>query len=688
MKRYISILSLLAALMPGTSLQSQEIRTPEKVVADLLARLPADNQDLAASLMEEMYALGTEGRALICSKVVPPGTGDDTNVRYAISSLTFHLSGDDKPDRRVEWERQCIGFMKEASHEEVRSFFLRQLNLVGSDAAAEALADFINDSVSCDDAVIALQFIGSNEAARIIASGLASEISPCAAQIMVALADLKYTGAVQDYIRWYEKGNQAEKSASLYGLASTADKAALPVLTRAAENAGYEWEPTGAVQALLLYAKNIGLAGDVRGMDRITRQVMERSITAETTGQRLAAMSVIVEVKGNDALPMLLEAADDPDIVIRGGALRLTNLLPGPEVTSKWIKRVDKVHEEAKAEILFMLGERGDELAVPLMLNTLSSSSVAAAREAAGALAKLEGAMAVDPLLDCIIKTDSEELHMAAANALTTVLDSTGIRRVAARLPQSAGHSTVTLIWLLSWSGRDDYFPTVMSYVKSADPGIRAAAIISLARLSSYDDQAALMTLLGNLSDKHEIAEVQRALAAAALKCPDPQKRSDVMLESFASSNIKLRLAPVLAQTGGEAAAKTVLKEFENGDAGTRDICFDALAHWSDHTALSSLYEIAASGNKTFGRPAFDAYLRSLRTANLNPERKLQLIKEIAPLALSPDAKTEIIILAGTLNTRQAALYISSFMTDESEEVRKSAEETLESMELSVREGL
>ncbi|MCI0522722.1 MAG: hypothetical protein L0Y37_03615, partial [Bacteroidales bacterium] len=389
MKRNIFFQSLLAAFMLSTTLHSQDISSPETGVSGLLARLPADSHELTGKLMEEMFALGAEGRSLICSMVVPAGTGEDTKARYAISSLTFHLSGDESPDRQIEWEKQCIGFMMGASHEEVRIFFLRQLNLIGSAAAVEALTDFIVDSLSCDDAVIALQFIGSEQAVTSLAAALSSDLSPCAAQIMVALADMKYNGAAEDYIRWYEKGNQAEKSAALYGLASTTDPAALPVLIRASENAGYAWEPTGAVQALLLYAKNIGLAGDIRGMDRIIRQVTERSTTSETSGQRLAAMSVTVAVKGRDALPVLLEAADDPDIVIRGGALRLTNTLSGPEVTKKWIKRYENVHGEAKAEILFMLGERGDELAVPLMQKTLSSPSQELAGEAAVALAKL-----------------------------------------------------------------------------------------------------------------------------------------------------------------------------------------------------------------------------------------------------------------------------------------------------------
>ncbi|MCK7530471.1 MAG: hypothetical protein MZV63_05225 [Marinilabiliales bacterium] len=93
-------------------------------------------------------------------------------------------------------------------------------------------------------------------------------------------------------------------------------------------------------------------------MERITGKVMGRSTTSETAAQRLAAMSVTVAVKGKDALPVLLEAADDPDIVIRGGALEADKFAPRIRRNQEWIKRIDKVHHEAKAEILFMLGER------------------------------------------------------------------------------------------------------------------------------------------------------------------------------------------------------------------------------------------------------------------------------------------------------------------------------------------
>ncbi len=682
MNKFKILFAVTAALVLQVALNAQDIRTIETRTADLLARLPADNQDLTKRLMEEMYSLGDEGTSIICGQVVPAGTGDDTKARYAISTLTTHLTADKDNIRRAAWEKQCIRFMKAADKREVRAFFMKQLNLVGSDAAVEVLADYVRDAEICDDAVMALQSVGSDKAHKLLASAIAEGECPCAAQIMIALADSQYGEAVQSYVNWYGKGNRGEQTAALCALAGTGDPAAMIVLMRAAESAGYKWEPTGAVQALLLYARTIGLAGDKRGMKKITDQVISGSTTPATAGQRLAAMSVVVTVMGEDALPMLLAAAGDPDIAVRGGALRLAGLLPGEEATKKWMKRYTKVTGEAKPEILFMLGERGDELAVPLVLKALNDPFREIAGEAVTALAKLQGARAVDPLISWILKYDNEEGHRTAAGALTTILDSTSIGKVAQSLPTSKGHSTVALIWLLAWSGRNEYFDDVLAYVNSEDLGARAAAISSLGSLASWKDQPAIISLLQSTTEKQEIAELQRVLATAAMKADDADKRSEKILAALDKPGDKLRLIPLLAQTGGHEALKRVAYEFENGDAITRDVCFDVLAHWSDHSALKALYDICASGNKTFGMPAFDAYLRMVSVAAVTPERKLLLIKEIAPQAVAPDAKAGMIALAASLGIRPAGFFISGWLSDPSEDVRAAAQEALNEMNL------
>lgn len=682
MNRIRTLLTVTALVLISAAVSAQDVRTLGTKVADLLARMPADNLELASRLMDDMYALGEEGRAMICSQVVPAGTGDDLRARYAVSSLTAHLSGDRDEARKRVWESQCIQFMKKAADREVRSFFMRQLNLIGSDLAVESLADYVSSPEMCDDAVMVLQSVGSEAAASLLYSSLGSGKCPCAAQVMVALAETHPGTVTEIYMQWYNNGTAAEKAAALYAIASTGVPGAGDILLSAATAASFRRDQTGAVEALLLYAKKIGLAGEIKKMEKITGQVIEASRTPETAGQRLAAMSVITEVKGKDALGMLLESADDPDIAIRGGALRLAAGIPGSEATKKWISRYPKVSPAAKPEILYMLGERGDELAVPLMMKALDDPSPEVSAGAVTALARLQGIKAVDPLISWVLKYDSEEGHRAAATALTTVLDSTGMRKIAAALTGSKGHATVTLIRLLAWSGERKYFNDVFPLTASDDAGVRAAAITSLAALASYDDQPRIIGLLEATDDRAEVAELQRALLSAAKRGDDPASRSAVILKSLDTSRDRLKLIPILAETGGEEALKRVAAEFENGDAATRDVCFETLSYWADKSATGVLLGITASGNKTFGRPAFDAYMRMVSVSQLTPERKLLLVKDIAPYAAAPDARAGMVAYAASLGIRQAGFFVSKYLSDPAEEVRNAALEAVEALNL------
>ncbi len=162
------LFAVTAALFLQFAVNAQDVRTLETRVADLLAKLPASNQKFTANLMEEMYSLGDEGTALICQQVVPAGTGDDTKARYAVSTLTSHLSADRDNARKSVWEKRCIRFMKAAGDREVRSFFMKQLNLIGSDLAAVTMTDYVRDAGICDDAVMVLKSSGSAASQKVL----------------------------------------------------------------------------------------------------------------------------------------------------------------------------------------------------------------------------------------------------------------------------------------------------------------------------------------------------------------------------------------------------------------------------------------------------------------------------------------------------------------------------------------
>jgi HEAT repeat protein len=682
MNKIRTFFALAALLLVNAAVGGQDVRTLGTRVADLLARMPADNLELASRLMEEMYSLGEQGRGMICEQIVPAGTGDDIRARYAVSGLTAHLSADRDDTRKRVWEKECIRFMNSAAGREVRSFFMRQLNLIGSASTVEALKPWILSPEMCDDAVIALRSAGTAGAADLLASALTEPECPCAAQVMVALAETRPGTVIDNYRAWYGKGSTAEKSAALYAMALTGAPEAGDMLLKAAAEASWRRDQTGAVSALLIYARKVGLAGDVKKMDRITSQVINASQAPEAASQRLSAMSVITEVRGRDALKMLLGAADDPDVAIRGGVLRLASSIPGSDATRKWISRYPKVSSEAKPEIIFMLGERGDQLAVPLILKAMEDPSVEVASAAVSALARLQGRKAVDPLIEWIVKHDSEEVHRTAASTLTTILDSTAITRVAETLPLASGQAAVTLIRLLAWSGDNRWFQTVFPYTSSDDPGVRTVALTSLGELASYEDQPQILGLLAAATEKAEITELQRALLSAAQKHADPEKRSDLIIEAIEKGGDRQKLIPLLAVSGGERALNLVANEFDSGDATIRDACFDALSHWKDHSAARQLLKITASGNKTFGMPAFDAYMRMTEAARIAPESKLLMIKDIAPYAADPGIRAAMVAYSASLGIKEAAPFIKPYLSDPSEEVRNAALEAVEALNL------
>lgn len=680
MKGVRTILLLIAAMLLQVSLRGQDTESVAARLDKLLAGLPADSFGLAAGTMDKIFSLGEEGMALLCSRIVPAGAGDDLRARYAVASLTATLSADSEDTRKRAWERQIIRFMRLSSDREVTAFFMKQLHLIGSDDAVQAMAGYLITPGLCEDAVMALQAVDSQDATELLSSALINDPCPCAAQVMVALAEKGYAGSVNSYTDWSTKGSSSERASALYALASTGSPAARQPLLRAAQEASFRREPSGAVDALLLYARKAGMAGNRREMKKITGMVLASAGGSDAASQRIAAMSVITEVTGDAALKMLAKAAGDADPVVRGAALNLAFSLPGSMVTKRFMRSYHKYDSGTKGQLLYMMGKRGDDLALPLVMKAINDPAPEIAAEAFAALARLKGREATGTLLEWIMKNDSEEGHRAAATALTTLLDSTGTDRVAAMLPESRGQASVTFIRLLAWSGRNKYFDAVYDLTGSSDIAVRATAAGSLASLASCGDQQKIIELLDRTRERGEAAVVRQALVAAVRQCTDPEKGSEVIIAALDKEPNRKELIPLLAVTGGRSALKRVAWEFENGDAATRDLCFDALLHWPDHTVAAVLLDITASGNKTFGRPAFDAYLRTVSEAPLEEERKMQMISDIAPHAGAPDARVALIGLAASLGTDQARLLIETYLSDPYEEVRSAAADALSTL--------
>jgi HEAT repeat protein len=658
--------SIICLAILSSWLYSQDRRTTATKVADILAQFPARDNTATDKLMTDLLSLGEEGLRMVCDQIIPAGTGDDTRARFAIESLSRYLSQRENGDQKSSWEKICISYVNSRRSSDVRDFFMKQLQLVGSDASVEAVRDLLTDRALCAPALGVLESVGGKLAESVLAGSLSDKDLPCADAVMNVLAEMGSDIAVNEYIARVNDPDPRIRAAALNALASSGSPLAMPVLSKAAKDVLYRWEPTGASEALLNYAEKVGSKGDLKTMDKICKLFMAKANDKLSVQNSSRALAIYAALHGTDAMKEIKKAASSPDKSYRNAAFRASLALQGKEITKQWTDYFPKAIPAAKPEIIAMLGERRDETALQLVTASLSSGDKGLRTEAAHALAMISGSKAVPAIIEYLRKYPDAEDQQAAREALIFISGDKETGMLVPVVREGPEYARATAIGLLARSKVNEYFSLVRSFTSSDDENVRSAAYKALADLAGPDDQLTLIDLIRKTANSDYIADVQAALASAAAKIPDPEKRSDVILKAMGNNEDKEKLIPVLAKTGGRTALKTVLHEFENGNAGMRDICFATLTSWKDYTASSALYEICSSGNKTFEEPAFRAYVSQIRGADLNDDQKLLAYRKIMPYALSAERKNSILNQVAALKTYQALFFAAGFLDDPS----------------------
>ena len=656
------LLAVLSLLLISSSSFAQDKRTLETKIADLLAQLPANDLQYTNKLMVDMYALGEEGLKKICDQIIPAGTGDDTRPRFAVETLSRYLSQKGKENEKAVWEKVCISYAALQKDPGVKDFFIKQLQLIGGEQTAEAMKSFLSDKDICNSAVAALTSVGGRTAEKILAESLKEKDLPCAAAVMNALAGMKSKAAVNEYIAWTTTADVGTKASAYNALAQSGDPLAYNVLLNAATSCSYRWESTGATSALLNYAKNIAQNGDTKTMDKICKLLISNCNDKLTMQNKSAALETYVSFHGINAFPQILKAAGHSDSRYRNAAINMSASISGNEVAKKWIAFFPKAIPEAKPEILRMLGSRGDEQALSLLVSSLNDKDIAVRNAAAEAVAKISGKKAAASLIGYLMKFDNASDQEAATSALKSISGNEEISLLIPVLKDGSPAAKKSSIELMAWNKGHEYFSEILPYTSSSDESVKASAYKALGSLAGPENQEVLIDLLSKTDNPVYVADIQNALAVAANKTADPQKRSLVILKAMEGKTGKEKLIPVLARTGGREALSAVLKEFENGNPDIRETCFKTLSSWNDYSASSALYEICASGNKTYEAPSFEGYVQQIKNAPISDEEKLLLLRKIMPFAKSAEQKNEILNEAGKLKTYQSLFFVAEYL--------------------------
>ena len=663
-KKSIISLLLIAGLWCSAASQADN-RSRETKIADVVMLLPADNSARFNQLMSELYAIGNVARDL-APRLSAEG-GGDVQLRYAVAGLATYAS--QKPEHRAVVARDLCAALASISGVQVRDFLLIQLQYVAGDESVETVAAYLSDDKLCDPAARVLLRVGTPAASRALLAALKTANDARKPTLAQALGQASCADALPEITAMLSSLEPRLRKTALRALASIASPASEKVLADAAARVEYRAEPTEALRAYLDYLKK-RLDADpnkktAESVMKASKSIIDAATDAGRVAARTAAVNLFIDAatKGdaeNKAVKEVVAAMKSSDRQYRravlDASLGLRRTAAMYDALTGALKR--ESNPEVKADLVYALGERGvAELKsagqssprnpMPLIVASVADAnpSVAiAAVEAAGKLHKLSPETATANCIPSIIAAMNAGKGEAAATGgvvLKTMESKSLTDDVATALPKASRvEAKIALIDVLASRKASDKFETVceQALAPDASPALRLAVCKAMKELAAEKDAPAVARLLNAATNDEEIAALQDALFASVSKLSqaDRTRRIVGLLKTGRNPAVYYR---VLAMTGGDEALRITRLGLDGADG---DKAFDALAEWSDASAMSTLFDIA-TGNPKYADRALNSYVNIVGKSSMRPEQKLLLLRKALETAKSSESKRQII---------------------------------------------
>ncbi|MFP4365758.1 MAG: DUF1080 domain-containing protein [Bacteroidales bacterium] len=661
-KKIFHIIAIAFLSLLTTGVYAQDNRTLDTRVADILAQFPAGDLNHRDKVLDELIELGPEGFDKLSGMLTPAGTGDDTAVRFAMNSLARYVSEFGREEERELIEGSFLKALKQHRDVEVKTFLLNQLNLAGGERTIESAKEYLTLRDISEPATQTLLSIGTPAAAQAIHKALGMADQEVKITLITALGNLQYDPAVSDISPYASDQDIRLRKAALEALARIGNPESYKLLLRAAKKEDFAYGPEGAAGAFLLYTRRLGEREETRLLERACKQIFRANREEEKLHNYTNGLAIYAGYFGYEALPLLLGAMENDNKAFRYAVLNIALDIGGVAGTRQWIDKGEDASPTVKAEIIDMLGRRGNLLAVDFIRHSLRDQSPVVRQEAITALAKLQNQEAVPVLIDHLTAGNDPE---ATRDGLLQLLSQKHLYLVADAMKKSSGTAKAAFIDIISAKTGYLYFDDIIDLTTSPDQEVRVSAFNALQNISTPGNLDRLLTLLLSVQKDDEISMVQSALIAAAVGIEREKTENGLVIRALENTNQKDRIIPVLPEIGGEVALKKVSEYFLNSQGKSKETAFQALISWKDYSAAESLYQICSTTSGEYSEKAFANFVRQVSSASITDDQKLLQYRRIMPHATGDDSRRELINATGNLGTFLSLVYLKQFLKEE-----------------------
>jgi HEAT repeat protein len=638
----LALVMLSNALFTQTALaqDKKDERTTTTRIADLLAQLPARNAAQLERNMKEVAELGEDGYVTLISGLTASGKGNNALIEYAVGGFTAYATkSGQQVSRNMAVSAYCKSLAK-LTDKQNKAFIISQFDLVGNDAAVTCLESYLTDEQLADEASRALTKIGTTSAITALVNGLGKANGKAKIAIVEALGHSNAKAAAAAIAPLV--ADKALTKVSLYALGNIGDPSSKEILIKAAVQAGYKYDQTNAVAALLLYAQK-NVTTDKAGVEAIAKTILEKATADDQVNERIAALKLLAATQSDQQA--LLAAMGDKQFEFRAAAVKFAAAGVNDSNSGAWVSQLKKVDAPTQVSILDMLANSKAKSVLPAVLKLIKSDDQQVKLAAINAAVKLGQEDVLDNLLKLMGKGDAADIA-GISNGILRIKGEAVATKVGAYIPKAKPEVQVALINILAARAATSQTAVIYASLNSKNPEVRKAAFLSLKDVSVAENKAQLFELLNKTTDAAELTAVQDAIIASVKGTADKEAQTDAILQQMGNTpaDKKILFYKVLAGLGGQKSLKSVSEAYATGDDATKKAAIEALSSWSDEGSIGELISIVrTTTNPDFLNQAIVGYLTLVRNTKYPAEQRLLLLRNAMAVAKTPAQQQQIL---------------------------------------------
>lgn len=535
----------------------------------------------------------------------------------------------------------------------------RRLRRVGTERAVPVLAALLQDDSLFDAALDALEALPFAEVDAALREALDQTQGRKRIGVMQALGARRDPQAVPALVAALQDPDPGAVAAAMAALGRIGTPQAARALMATRERVD-EALRHALAEGLLAAGSRLIEDGHLALAGRIG---LELSTAAWPGHVRLAGFQIQVQADRAKAFPLLLEALQGNDPILRGLAASLITETDEETAFRRYAAALGDLPVAGQLALIHALADTGRIAGRPVVIQGLRSPDATVRVAAAEALGHLGSGEEV-PHLVALVRSEDNALAEAARESLVRMNDPEVTTRLVHAVTDGDPEVCAVLLQVLARRGSERVMPILLSALEDGHGAMRRAALQALADRGTAEHAPALLSALMTARDDAERQAAGRCLAAFSARFGAailPALREALPLAGPQDGAVMLVALP---RIGGAEALALALPMLASEETALQEAAERVLVGWPDLAAAPHLLALADADQAERRTAALRGYVRLARTEP-SAEQRARMLAAAMEKARRPEEQWPILGTWGTVHTEAALARLTPHLQDE-----------------------